>query len=991
MLQRLTPFVPGPVRFAREDGCAYLVQPFVPGVTLQHRLAQGPLSVASSLRVGIDLLSVLQHAHDQGILHRDVKPANVIVDEQEPVAQAVLIDFGFARSASLGRPPCGTSGSAPSATSRPRRPGCCPRGRRALRPLLGRDRAVRVPRRRAAVRRGRRRRRAAAAPQHARSPPTGAGGRRPPGARRSGPAAPAQGPGRPLPVGGGGAGRPHRHRRRPAAGGGGAGRRGRAARPPPGPDRAVVRRPDRPSWPRWPCSSTGPGEGRGGLVLLEAESGRRARRGCWTSWPSSRSPDAWVLRGQGVEQAARRPFQLLEGLVAGIVAACRARPGLADDLRSAVGDRAEAVVAALPGLAPVLGPAGRSEGGGRPTSAPRPTARPAASRPWPPCSTPWARSGCPAARRPGPGASSTTASGRTARRSAPRRLAGLDRTAGRERTPGSWWWPPSAPRRCRPATPCGPSDPPGRRRPCPGSGPTTCAAWPSRWPARCPRTPCGRSRALSEGSPFMAAAVLRGLVECGALVGTTAGGGRSTARRWPTCRRPARRRCSSPAGSSCWPRPRSSCCRWAPCWARSSTSGWRPSCAGQDPAEAAAGLDEARRRRIVWVDEAGRAGPSPARQAAGGPPRPARPRQRAPTPPAGRRAASRRAVAPGSMARAASGLRAGLPLRRRRRGPARPALRPPGRRAGPVAALPRRRRHPLPDGPGRLRRARPGPGPGAAVAEGLGDVLTLQGPYEEATAHLESALAWPPPTSGGPRSRASWATSPSSGATSGRPGPTSSGPSASSAGACPAGTPALVAALLVEVVVQVAHTLLPRLFVGRRPPGGRRPGVPGHPPLQPAGLRLLVQRGQGPLRLGPPAGDEPGRALPAVARAGPGLLRARPGDDDGALVQPGHRLRPAVARHPPRPGRPLGPGPVAELLRGRPLRRLPLPGVDRPVPGGHPPPRPDGRPVGGQHRRLARRLRPLPAGRAARGRWRWPRTSTPPPAPSATTPPPASA
>src|SRR5438067_1853298 len=40
-------------------------------------------------------------SHDGDVLHRDVKPANVIVDDGEPIGQAVLIDFGFARSAWL--------------------------------------------------------------------------------------------------------------------------------------------------------------------------------------------------------------------------------------------------------------------------------------------------------------------------------------------------------------------------------------------------------------------------------------------------------------------------------------------------------------------------------------------------------------------------------------------------------------------------------------------------------------------------------------------------------------------------------------------------------------------------------------------------------------------------------------------------------------------------------------------------------------------------
>jgi two-component system sensor kinase len=86
----------------RDQGLYYLVQPFVDGVTLEARLgAGGRLSVESAIRVAIDVLRALQHAHDGDVLHRDVKPANVIVDEGEPISHAVLIDFGFARSAWL--------------------------------------------------------------------------------------------------------------------------------------------------------------------------------------------------------------------------------------------------------------------------------------------------------------------------------------------------------------------------------------------------------------------------------------------------------------------------------------------------------------------------------------------------------------------------------------------------------------------------------------------------------------------------------------------------------------------------------------------------------------------------------------------------------------------------------------------------------------------------------------------------------------------------
>src|SRR5947209_19968348 len=80
----------------------FLVQPFIPGTALSDRIArEGRVSIPSTVRVAIDVLKALQHAHDGDVLHRDVKPANVIVDGDEPIGRAVLIDFGFARSAWL--------------------------------------------------------------------------------------------------------------------------------------------------------------------------------------------------------------------------------------------------------------------------------------------------------------------------------------------------------------------------------------------------------------------------------------------------------------------------------------------------------------------------------------------------------------------------------------------------------------------------------------------------------------------------------------------------------------------------------------------------------------------------------------------------------------------------------------------------------------------------------------------------------------------------
>jgi len=78
-------------------GSLYLVTPWVPGRSLAARLADGPLPVRDAVTVARDVVAGLCHAHDLGVLHRDVKPANVVVDG-DPVRRAVLIDFGLARS-----------------------------------------------------------------------------------------------------------------------------------------------------------------------------------------------------------------------------------------------------------------------------------------------------------------------------------------------------------------------------------------------------------------------------------------------------------------------------------------------------------------------------------------------------------------------------------------------------------------------------------------------------------------------------------------------------------------------------------------------------------------------------------------------------------------------------------------------------------------------------------------------------------------------------
>src|SRR4051794_7322066 len=87
---------------AGEDGRArYLISELVHGETLDRLSAQGALSDRDVLRIGLALCAALDHAHARGVVHRDVKPQNVIVPEAPRSAAGVakLADFGVAHLA----------------------------------------------------------------------------------------------------------------------------------------------------------------------------------------------------------------------------------------------------------------------------------------------------------------------------------------------------------------------------------------------------------------------------------------------------------------------------------------------------------------------------------------------------------------------------------------------------------------------------------------------------------------------------------------------------------------------------------------------------------------------------------------------------------------------------------------------------------------------------------------------------------------------------
>ncbi|HSM07915.1 MAG TPA: protein kinase [Gemmatimonadota bacterium] len=77
------------------DGLLYYVMPFITGETLAARLArEGELPVGDAVKIASEIAEALGHAHAAGVLHRDVKPSNILLTE----SHALLADFGIARA-----------------------------------------------------------------------------------------------------------------------------------------------------------------------------------------------------------------------------------------------------------------------------------------------------------------------------------------------------------------------------------------------------------------------------------------------------------------------------------------------------------------------------------------------------------------------------------------------------------------------------------------------------------------------------------------------------------------------------------------------------------------------------------------------------------------------------------------------------------------------------------------------------------------------------
>src|SRR5690606_23210411 len=83
-----------------EEGC-YLVTELVDGVNLRQLMELGELSPAEALRITPQICAALQYAHEHGVVHRDVKPENILIDTS---GQVKIADFGLAKIVGAGDP-----------------------------------------------------------------------------------------------------------------------------------------------------------------------------------------------------------------------------------------------------------------------------------------------------------------------------------------------------------------------------------------------------------------------------------------------------------------------------------------------------------------------------------------------------------------------------------------------------------------------------------------------------------------------------------------------------------------------------------------------------------------------------------------------------------------------------------------------------------------------------------------------------------------------
>ena len=356
LLELASPYLNTPLGVGLDADRLYIASPRVAGLTLAARLKRSPLTLGETLRLGSCLLEGLSHAHGQGVVHRDVKPSNIMVNDGPELEKAVLGDFGLQRGARVQA----SIRDLPLATVRyvsPEQAGliAAPVNERsdlygtgavlfeclAGRPLVQGDTITDLLRQLLSS--------------------------RPPGVRALGRAIPraldevvcrllhkdprdryysADGARSDLQAI---AAALERGEREPVVIIGASDPRPTLTEP------AFVGREGNLESLMAAVEQARQGQGR--LLLVEAESGGGKTR-LLEELAQKTGSTAWVVRGQGVAAQAPRPFQILVGVAMEVVDVARTDVSYAQSFQDRIDDQAEAVAAALPELAPVLEAAG---------------------------------------------------------------------------------------------------------------------------------------------------------------------------------------------------------------------------------------------------------------------------------------------------------------------------------------------------------------------------------------------------------------------------------------------------------------------------------------------------------------------------------------------------------------------------------------------------------------------------------------------------------
>jgi Tol biopolymer transport system component len=104
--------------FHAADGVRFLVMELVEGETLAARIERGAIAPGEALPIALQIASALEHAHERGVVHRDLKPGNVVLAEG---GGAKVLDFGLAKAFEGDAPETGSSSMmarSPTITSR---------------------------------------------------------------------------------------------------------------------------------------------------------------------------------------------------------------------------------------------------------------------------------------------------------------------------------------------------------------------------------------------------------------------------------------------------------------------------------------------------------------------------------------------------------------------------------------------------------------------------------------------------------------------------------------------------------------------------------------------------------------------------------------------------------------------------------------------------------------------------------------------------------